>query len=98
MVLLSFCAFEAGLGLYWPLIATLRAHYIPDHLRSTTNSLFRVPLNLMVVVILLFAGSLSEVGVFGMCAALLMICFACILGMPSMKSVNSRNGTSSLDG
>ena len=35
--------------LHW--VATLKAAYVPDELRATVYNLFRVPLNLIVVVI-----------------------------------------------
>ena len=40
-----------GLGGYMAAIATLKATYVPDGLRATIYNIFRVPLNLIVVVI-----------------------------------------------
>ncbi|PAA79949.1 hypothetical protein BOX15_Mlig030788g1, partial [Macrostomum lignano] len=48
----GFLAFEACIGLFWPAIGTMRGRYVPDATRATVMNFFRVPLNLIVVVIL----------------------------------------------
>ncbi|KAI9141020.1 hypothetical protein BKA69DRAFT_1076785 [Paraphysoderma sedebokerense] len=45
----SFNAFETTVGLFFPLISSLRTKYVPESVRATVMSLFRVPLNLIVV-------------------------------------------------
>ena len=51
LVFLLLTSFEGGLGGYMAAVATLKAAYVPDELRATVYNLFRVPLNLIVVVI-----------------------------------------------
>lgn len=51
VVFLLLTTFEMGLGGYMAAIATLKATYVPDGLRATIYNIFRVPLNLIVVVI-----------------------------------------------
>ncbi|GAB5355177.1 hypothetical protein AAMO2058_000183400 [Amorphochlora amoebiformis] len=72
-LLLGFCAFEAAVGFYWPLIAEIRSAVIPEECRSTIMNFFRVPLNLIVVVVLYHIGDLSDVFVFRFCVFLLVI-------------------------
>ena len=65
--LLCFCAFEFGLGLYWPAMAVMRAELVPNYLRATMTSVFRVPLNVLVMGCLAFAGNASEPSFLTMC-------------------------------
>ena len=62
----SFFAFEACVGMYFPLIGTLRSQYLPDAYRGVIMNLFGIPLNLIVVGVFLsierlgLAGALAE--------------------------------------
>ncbi|KAF8878168.1 hypothetical protein CPB84DRAFT_1794359 [Gymnopilus junonius] len=49
----AFCLFEACVGMYYPVQGTLRGTLISNEHRATLSSLFRVPLNIFVVVSLL---------------------------------------------
>jgi MFS family permease len=72
--LCSFCAFEFGLGLYWPAMAVARAELVPNHLRATMTSVFRVPLNVLVMACLAFAGNADEPRFLMMCFSLMTLC------------------------
>jgi len=48
----SFVVFEVCVGVFWPAMGYLRGKYIPEHARSTTMNFFRIPLNLIVILIL----------------------------------------------
>ena len=72
--LFSFCAFEFGLGLYWPAMAVARAELVPNHLRATMTSVFRVPLNVLVMACLAFAGNVDEPSFLMMCFSLMTLC------------------------
>jgi hypothetical protein len=48
----AFVLFEACCGLYFPSIGILRAKYVPEAQRSTIMTIFRVPLNFVVALIL----------------------------------------------
>jgi hypothetical protein len=39
-------------GVFWPSMMTMRAHYVPEEIRSTIINCFRIPLNLFVCIIL----------------------------------------------
>ena len=45
----AFFAFEACVGMYFPLIGTLRSKLLPDAYRGVIMNLFGIPLNLIVV-------------------------------------------------
>ena len=60
VALFAFCAFEFGLGVYWPAMAVLRGELVPNSLRASVTSVFRVPLNVLVVMLLTAAGRASE--------------------------------------
>ena len=70
--LFTFCVFEVCCGAYFPACGTLRGRHIPSEVRSTMISLFRVPVNLLVVLALIYVGELSNLTVMWYCAALLM--------------------------
>ena len=76
VTLFAFCAFEFGLGLYWPAMAVARAELVPNELRATMTSVFRVPLNALVVACLAFAGNASEPAFLAMCAGMMTACLA----------------------
>ncbi|KAF2072680.1 hypothetical protein CYY_006014 [Polysphondylium violaceum] len=71
----SFLIFEVCCGLYFPCVGTLRSAYIPESMRATIMNLFRVPLNLLVVLILVNVSSLSNDTVFLVCSIWLLIAY-----------------------
>jgi len=58
----AFFAFEACVGMYFPLIGTLRGKYLPDEYRGVIMNLFGIPLNLIVVGVFLSLGQLGLTG------------------------------------
>lgn len=50
---IAFLLFEVCCGLYWPCFGALRGRYLNERSRSAVMNLFRVPLNLLVVLVLL---------------------------------------------
>jgi len=48
----AFLLFEACVGMYFPMMGTLKGQVVPENLRSTIYNLYRVPLNSIVVVTL----------------------------------------------
>lgn len=77
--LASFLVFEVCVGLFWPSLGFLRSKYVPEDCRATTMNFFRIPLNLIVVVVLANIGSLSSLQVFLLCFAVLMPALGCQL-------------------
>lgn len=67
----AFLLFEVLCGIYFPGMATMRAPYIPEESRSSLLTLFRVPLNIIVVITLYEDMKLSNV--FLACAVLMAI-------------------------
>jgi hypothetical protein len=59
LLMLAFCGFEICVGLYFPSIAVQRARYIPNEVRATVMAIFRIPLNVIVILALLNVSQLS---------------------------------------
>jgi uncharacterized membrane protein len=50
--IIAFFAFEFSVGLYFPSIGMLRSRIVPEAHRSTIMTIFRIPLNLIVAIVL----------------------------------------------
>jgi len=57
---LAFMVFELCIGVYFPMIGTLKAQFVPEDSRTATYNLFRLPLNLIVVATLVFRVDLTN--------------------------------------
>ncbi|KAI0628595.1 DUF791-domain-containing protein [Trametes polyzona] len=68
----AFCAFEACVGVYYPVQGMLRGKLVPDEHRATLSSLFRVPLNIFVTVSLLTGVAAARHLVLLACSILLL--------------------------
>ncbi|EGO03933.1 hypothetical protein SERLA73DRAFT_102290 [Serpula lacrymans var. lacrymans S7.3] len=73
----AFCAFEACVGMYNPVQGMLRGTLISNEHRATLSSLFRVPLNIFVVVSLLTGVSSARYAVLS--ASSLMLAFSSLM-------------------
>ncbi|KAJ7909618.1 hypothetical protein B0H13DRAFT_2233043 [Mycena leptocephala] len=73
----AFCLFEACVGMYYPVQGMLRGALISNENRATLSSLFRVPLNIFVVVSLLTGVSSARNGV--LTASSVMLAFASVM-------------------
>jgi hypothetical protein len=68
-----FCLFEAAVGMYWPCMGFLKGRLVEDGVRAQVYGVLRIPLNVFVVVCLLFTGDGDAYGtVFMVCASLLV--------------------------
>eukprot|EP00466_Bigelowiella_natans_P014204 jgi/Bigna1/90905/estExt_fgenesh1_pg.C_820058 len=87
ILMIGFCVFEGAVGCYWPLIGEIRSAVIPEECRSTIMNFFRVPLNLIVVIVLFNISKLSNQFVFRFCVTLLGVSayLATILHIPVGK-------------
>jgi len=74
----SFFAFEACVGMYFPSIGTLRSKYIPDANRSVIMNLFGIPLNVLVVSVFLSINKLGLSGALGVSATSLGLAALCM--------------------
>ena len=54
------CCVQVMVGIFWPSMMTMRAHYVPEDLRSTIINCFRIPLNLFVCIILYNVSAADE--------------------------------------
>lgn len=76
-VLLSFCVFEVCCGIYFPSIGTMRGKFVPEEVRSTVMNIFRIGLNIIVVLVLANIGDMAHDTVFMLCALLLTLACLC---------------------
>merc|ERR1712187_557580 len=72
---LSFLVFEMCVGLYFPMMGTLKGVIVPEESRSAIYNLYRVPLN--AIVVLSLVAKLEIHVAFTMTTALLLIACAC---------------------
>ncbi|KAI9137634.1 hypothetical protein BKA69DRAFT_1032393 [Paraphysoderma sedebokerense] len=68
-----FTLFELSVGLYYPSLSTIRSSILPEQIRSTLLNIFRVPLNLIVVVMLINIDNIPYQYLFAMLAGLSVI-------------------------
>jgi len=55
----AFLVFEACVGLYFPMMGTLKGDIVPEDMRSTIYNIYRLPLNIIVLMPLLLNFSIS---------------------------------------
>jgi hypothetical protein len=105
-VLLSFCAMEVCVGAFMSSSATLRSMYLPSSALGSIMSMFRVPLNMLVVIGTKMTDSQAKPLCFGMVAVWLVMAFvlqACLMYLGNDASLKatalaSSNKTSAKDG
>ncbi|KAG2443613.1 hypothetical protein HXX76_001964 [Chlamydomonas incerta] len=88
--LLAFCGFEACIGVFWPSMMALRAHYVPEELRATIINIFRIPLNLFVCVVLYKVSAFPLGVMFGVCVGMLMGCMLCQMRLNDLTAVKDK--------
>ena len=69
----AFFAFEFCVGMYFPLVGTLRSVYLPEEYRGAIMNFFGIPLNLIVVGVFLSIGKLGLQGAL-LCSTLALSC------------------------
>ncbi|XP_071960387.1 molybdate-anion transporter-like [Antedon mediterranea] len=81
----GFLVFEMCIGIFWPALMEMRKRYLPEEARATIMNFYRIPLNLLVIVILL--QDLTMAAIFKSCCVFLFVAFLtqCLL----YKSVSS---------
>ena len=94
-VLLAFLLLEAMLGMFNSCGATLRSRYYPEGLQSSVMSVFRLPLNLLVVLGTLLTNQANDVAslqrVFGIVVGMHLVATA----LPTALLVVGRKASSS---
>lgn len=74
---LTFLAIEFCVGAYFPAVGVLKSEIVPEEIRGTLYNLYRIPLNLIVVLLLLT--NLSMASCFRLCAVLGLVAFLSIV-------------------
>ncbi|XP_070557727.1 molybdate-anion transporter-like isoform X2 [Ptychodera flava] len=93
LIFAGFIVFEICVGIFWPAMGTMRSMYVPEATRSTVMNLFRIPLNMIVIVILL--QDLPMVIIFRCCVAFLLV--ACV-AQQVLFSISAGKGTTNSRG
>lgn len=70
----AFSVYEICVGVFWPGMGTMRSKYVPEEGRATIMNLFRVPLNFLVCLILVYQGDLPVSYCFAFCVAFHVLC------------------------
>jgi len=83
----AFLAFETCVGLYFPMMGTLKGDIVPEDMRSTIYNLYRLPLNVIVLLPLLFNFSISTT--FAVTTSILTIAVASAFSLKSMPKASS---------
>merc|ERR1711957_610615 len=73
VIFVPFNMFELCIGLYFPAMGTLKSVAVPEAARSAIYSLFRMPLNGIVLASLII--KISELVAFNVCALMLFLAF-----------------------
>jgi len=69
----AFVMFELSCGIMFPTYGSLRSMYIPDEHRTTIMNIFRIPLNVFVILLLVNKRFMSLQVMFGVCCLLHVI-------------------------
>lgn len=88
-LIVSFFAFEACVGLYFPSTGSLRSKYVPDAHRSIIMNLFGIPLNVLVVTVFLLNERLGVSGSLGVATGALNLSAICMYKLHSMTRPSS---------
>jgi MFS transporter, MFS domain-containing protein family, molybdate-anion transporter len=81
LLVASFFAFEATVGMYFPSIGTLRGKYIPDSHRSVIMNIFGLPLNVIVVGVFLSIKYLGVAGAMSIASGALSVAALCAIAL-----------------
>merc|ERR1719375_2957042 len=78
----AFLAFEACVGMYFPMMGTLKGDIVPEDMRSTIYNIYRLPLNVIVLMPLLLNFSIATT--FTVTTSILAVAVASALALKSM--------------
>jgi hypothetical protein len=81
---MSFLAFEMTVGLYFPMMGTLKGVIVPEESRAAIYNLYRVPLN--VIVVLVLVTKLDIKVAFSLTTVMLLIAVVCQSWLISARS------------
>merc|ERR1712127_77034 len=81
---------EARVGMYFPMIGTMRSKYLPNSHRTVIASIYTMPLNLLVVTVFLFIERLGTTGAFVVATSSLATSAICMLLLRRIRSREAR--------
>lgn len=86
----AFLVFEACVGLYFPMMGTLKGAIVPEDMRATIYNIYRLPLNIIVLLPLLLNFSISTT--FAVTTSILAVAVAAAFTLKSIpKSAMTHN-------
>jgi MFS family permease len=88
VLFLIFCMFEFICGVMFPTYGALRSVYIEEEHRTTVMNIFRIPLNVFVVILLLNKRNLTISQTFGICAVVNVIAGFVYYGFVPNRKMN----------
>mmetsp|Transcript_10469 Transcript_10469/g.25508 ORF Transcript_10469/g.25508 Transcript_10469/m.25508 type:complete len:483 (+) Transcript_10469:33-1481(+) len=94
VTVMCFFIFEVTVGVYFPSMGGIKAMHVPEEVRATIYNIFRMPLNLIVLLVLSNIGTISDDVVFAICALLLFA--AAFMQHLFIQMVKSSGGGSSM--
>mmetsp|Transcript_13911 Transcript_13911/g.20532 ORF Transcript_13911/g.20532 Transcript_13911/m.20532 type:complete len:530 (-) Transcript_13911:88-1677(-) len=88
-IMIALFLYELTVGMYFPIIGTLRSKYVPDNNKSVILSLFGIPLNSLVLLAYLFIERLGTSGALGVSSAALAMAAGCMAKLKSIAKAES---------
>jgi len=85
--------YETCVGMYFPIIGTIRSKLIPDDQKSIVLSLFGVPLNTFVVLIYLSINKLGLAGSLWVSSGALVLATGCMMKLRSIVKIEAEAST-----
>jgi len=85
----AFLVFEGCVGLYFPMMGTLKGDIVPEDMRSTIYNIYRLPLNVIVLLPLLMNFSISTT--FAVTTSILGVAVAAAFSLQSMPKQKPGN-------
>ncbi len=95
LIFLGFLIFEGCVGMYFPAMGTLKSSIVPERQRSAIYNIFRVPLNIIVLVVLL--SKMSMATAFFCCAAMLGAAAACQFKLTEILKSRDNQAAANVD-
>jgi len=85
LLLGGFIVFEMMCGVYFASFYALRSEIVPDRGRATILNLYRVPMNILVLMLFLNINILSTNGIFGCCVIMMGLGFCCTFALYRLR-------------
>mmetsp|Transcript_35480 Transcript_35480/g.76610 ORF Transcript_35480/g.76610 Transcript_35480/m.76610 type:complete len:609 (+) Transcript_35480:29-1855(+) len=90
VLVLGMFSYEACVGMYFPMMGTMRSRYLPTSHRSVIMSIYGVPLSVLVVSVFLYIGRLGATGAFAVATVALVTVVLCMVALQQIRSREAR--------